>query len=270
VAGTFQRHAVAPVTLRLFFCQGWRAHFALFHWMRPSAFFPTVIGVPAVQLVWFVYLGRYLGTHPASYYAVGNALDACATAGLFAPAFSVQNERIGGTLTAVLASPANRAVMFAGRLVPAVLFGFLTSAVMLVLGMTIAGVDIPPGTLVPLAAAMLTTAASCSAFGLIIGAVGLRTREAAFMANFTMYAMLLLCGINLPVSQLPVGLRVLGEVMPTTQSIEAARRALAGTPGVAGLLGWELLKAAVLLLVALGLLRFFERASRAGAALDGA
>lgn len=270
MAGTVQRHAVAAVTLRLFFCQGWRAHFALFHWMRPSAFFPTVLGVPAVQLIWFVYLGRYLGTHPPAYYAVGNALDACATAGLFAPAMSVQNERVGGTLTPVLASPANRGVMFAGRLVPAVLFGFLTTAVMLALGVVWAGVEIPAAAVPAVLAAMLVTATSCSAFGLVIGAVGLRTREATFMANFAMYAMLLLCGINLPLSRLPIGLRVLGEVLPMTQSIEAARRALAGTSGVAGLLGWELLKAAVLLLLALALLRLFERAARAGATLDAA
>jgi ABC-2 type transport system permease protein len=256
--------------VRLFFVQGWRAHFALFHWMRPSAFFPTVLGVPAVQLIWFVYLGRYLGTHPPAYYAVGNALDACATAGLFAPALSVQNERIGGTLTPVLASPANRAVMFAGRLVPAVLFGFLTTAVMLGLGVAVGGVEIPLRAVPSVLGAMLATAASCSAFGLVIGAVGLRTREAAFMANFAMYSMLLLCGVNLPLSGLPAGLRCVGELLPMTQGIEAARRALAGTPGVTGLLGWELLKAIALLLIALTLLHLFERASRAGATLENA
>ena len=59
------------------------------------------------------------GNPPVGFYAVGNAVHACAMAGLFAPAMTVSGERTGSTLNAVLATPANRAVMFAGRLVPA-------------------------------------------------------------------------------------------------------------------------------------------------------
>ena len=43
----------------------------------PTLIVTTVIGVPACQLVWFVHVGRYLGTHPVEYYAVGNAVHAC-------------------------------------------------------------------------------------------------------------------------------------------------------------------------------------------------
>ncbi|MDR3082260.1 MAG: ABC transporter permease, partial [Streptomyces sp.] len=69
MAGPIRRNALAAVNPRLLFVAGWRSHMALFSWMRPSAFVPTVLGVPLVQLLWFVHLGRYTGVHPASYYA---------------------------------------------------------------------------------------------------------------------------------------------------------------------------------------------------------
>ncbi|WP_329563625.1 ABC transporter permease [Kitasatospora sp. NBC_01266] len=270
MAGTLQRHPGAAVTPRLFFVAGWRSHLALFRWMRPSAFIPTVLGVPVVQLIWFVHLGHYLGSYPTEYYVVGNALNACAMAGLFAPAMSIQGERMSGTLTAVLATPANRAVMFGGRIGPAVLIGALTSAVMLALGTALGWLRIPPAALPQLALAVLVTALSCSACGLVIGAVALRTREATFLANVVLYAMLLVCGVNIPLDRLPGWLAAIGELVPMSQGIEAARRALSQSPGVPGLLGWELLKAAMLVLLALFVLRLLEKLSREQAGLDDA
>ncbi len=266
--GALQRHAGPAVTLRLFLVAGWRSHLALFRWLRPSAFIPTVIGVPVVQLIWFAHLGRYLGTHPVAYYVVGNALISCAMAGLFAPSMSIQGERHSGTLNALLASPANRAVMFSGRIVPAVLIGASTSTLMLAFGVALGWVVVPAAALPGLTAAVLVTALSCGACGLVIGAIGLRTREATFVSNVVLYALLLLCGVNIPLDRLPGWLALVGHAMPMTQGIEAARRALAEQSGVAGLLGWELSKAAGYLLLGLLLLRLLERMSRASATLD--
>lgn len=268
MASTLQRNTGTSVTLRLFFVAGWRSHMALFRWMRPSAFLPTVIGVPTVQLIWFVYLGHYVGTHPVAYYAVGNALHACAIAGLFAPAMSIQGERFGGTLTAVLATPARRGVMFLGRVVPAVLIGFLTSVVILALGTVVAEVELPWVRIPQLAGAVLVTATSCSAFGLLIGAIGLRTREAILIANLTSYLMLLVGGVNVPLASLPNWLQAVGQLMPMTHGIQAARDVIAGTAGSGELILLELLKALVYLGIALVMLRTLEQSSRRHAVLD--
>jgi ABC-2 type transport system permease protein len=257
-------------TARLFFVAGWRSHRALFRWMRPSAFIPTVIGVPAMQLIWFVHLGRYLGAQPPSYYAIGNALHASAMAGLFAPAFSVTGERSFGTLPAVLATPANRTVLFAGRVVPAIAIGCLTSALMLGLGAAVADVRLPAEQIGPLLAALLATASSCSAFGLIIGAIGLVTRESTLVANLTLYLLLLLCGVNIPSAILPTWAAALGRMLPTAHGIEAARRVLDGGGGVAELVALEALKALAYLAVAIVGLQALEHSSRKRAHLEQA
>jgi ABC-2 type transport system permease protein len=255
---------------RLFVVAGWRSHRALFRWSRPSAFIPTVLGIPAVQLLWFVHLGRYIGTEPVSYYAVGNSVHGCAMAGLFAPSMSVQGERMAGTLTAVLASPAHRAIMFAGRIIPAVVIGSMTSAIMLGLAVGVAGVDITASALPLLAASVLVTAVSCSACGLVIGGIGLLTREATIIANLVLYTMLLLCGVNVPVSRLPAWLQPLCQVMPMSHGLEAARRSVVGRGGVLGPLALEALVGSGFVVLALVLLHVLERSSRRRATLDTA
>lgn len=269
MAGALPRHAASALAgARIFFVAGWRSNLALFQWMTPSALATTVVGVPACQLLWFVHLGRYLGDQPVAFYAVGNAVHACAMAGLFAPAMTVQGERTGATLHALLASPANRPLLFAGRIVPPLLLGAATTAVMLGLGRVVAGVDVPADRWPLLAATLLATAASCSAFGLVLGAVALRTREALMLANLVLYVMLLLCGVNLPASSLPGAVEALGRMLPLTHGIDAARRLVEGEDGVAGLVAAELVKAAAYLVVAIGLLHLLERRSRAHATLD--
>ena len=275
MVGALERHLAAALgDVRIFFVAGWRSNLALFQWMTPSALATTVVGVPACQLVWFVHLGRYLGSHPVGFYAVGNAVHACAMAGLFAPAMTVYGERSGATLNALLATPANRTVLFAGRIVPPLLLGAATTAVMLGLGTVVADIEIPADRLPLLAATLLATAASCSAFGLVLGAVALRTREALLLANLVLYVMLLVCGVNLPRSSLPGPVEAVGRLLPLTHGVEAARRALdgggggGGGGGVAGLVAVELLKAGVYLLIAVGVLRLLEHQSRAHATLD--
>lgn len=269
MAGTLERHAAAAVgNIRIFFVAGWRTNLALFRWLTPSLIATTLIGVPACQLVWFVHLGRYLGTHPVEYYAVGNAVHACAMAGLFAPAMTVSGERTGLTLNTLLATPANRAVMFAGRVVPPLLMGAATTVVMLGLGTVVAGVNLPAGRLPLLVCTLLVTAASCSAFGLVLGAIALRTRDTLVLANLVLYVMLLLCGVNLPRSDLPSAMATAGGLLPLTHGIEAARRTLDGAGGTAGLLAAEVLKGALYMVVAVAVLRVLERQSRRQATLD--
>lgn len=270
MARALERHTAPALVgdLRIFFLAGWRTNQALFQWMTPTLIVTTVIGVPACQLVWFVHVGRYLGTHPVEYYAVGNAVHACAMAGLFAPAMTVSGERTGLTLTALLATPANRAVMFAGRVVPPLVLGTATTIVMLAFGTLVAGVHVPADRVAALLGTLVVTSASCSAFGLVLGAIALRTRDALVLANLVLYLMLLLCGVNIERSVLPDPVATIGGLLPLTHGIEATRRVLDGSGGAAGLVAVEAVKGAAYVLAAVALLRVLERSSRRHATLD--
>ncbi len=66
----------------------------------------------------------------------------------------------------------------------------------------------PPLSSVPrLALIVLVTTTSCTAFGLAIGALGLRLRDSFMVSNPAYFLMLLLCGVNVPLHVLPAGSR---------------------------------------------------------------
>src|SRR5262249_60406866 len=46
-------------SLRVFFIGGLISYRALFNWIRPWIYIPTMLGAPLFQILFFTYLGRY-------------------------------------------------------------------------------------------------------------------------------------------------------------------------------------------------------------------
>jgi ABC-2 type transport system permease protein len=65
--------------LRIFFVGGVISFRALFNWIKPSLYIPTMLGSPIFQIVFFTYLGRYAHTGEGdAFFIVGNAVQVCA------------------------------------------------------------------------------------------------------------------------------------------------------------------------------------------------
>jgi ABC-2 type transport system permease protein len=103
-------------------------------------------------------------------------------------------------------------------------------------------------------------------------ALGLRVREVAVLSNVIFGVLLVFCGVNVAVSDLPGWMQPISNALPLTHGIEAARRLADGAAvgGVAGLLGVELAIGAAYMALGYGMLRFFETMSRRHATLDRA
>jgi ABC-2 type transport system permease protein len=99
--------------LRIFFVGGAISFRALFSWIRPSIYIPTLLLGPTTQIVFFAYLGRTAHLKSDSWFVVGNAVQSASLAALFGMGFAIDGERWTQTLSAVLATPANRAALFA-------------------------------------------------------------------------------------------------------------------------------------------------------------
>ncbi|MEJ7569067.1 MAG: ABC transporter permease [Gaiellaceae bacterium] len=214
--------------VRVFFFGGAFAYRALFNWIHPAMFIPALIGLPLFQIVFFVYLGRSNGQEPDSFFIVGNAVQSCAMASVYGAVMVIANDRLFGTLPFVVASPANRFALFFGRAAPLVVNGLLIS----VFGFLVSRVlfDYRPvsSALPELFFVLVIVVASCTAFGLVLGTAGLRAREPILVASLTYSLMLLLCGVNVPVDQLPAGLEAVGRILPLTHGIAAARELATG------------------------------------------
>jgi ABC-2 type transport system permease protein len=99
---------------------------------------------------------------------------------------------------------------------------------------------------------------------MLIGSIGLRARDVFFGANLVYFLMLLVCGVNIDVDELPGWLEAIGRAVPLTHGIEAARRVVDGESlgDVGGLVATEATIGVVYVSFAYALFRFFEREGR--------
>ena len=256
--------------LGVFFVGGSIAYRGLFNWIRPATYIPTMLGAPLFQLIFFTKLGQYAHAESRDFYIVGNSIQACAMSSVYGMTMSVANERWFGTLGPLFASPANRAAVFLGRGMPVLANGLLVSAFTFGAGVVLLGFRPSLGSVPALTLIVVVTTLSCTAFGMLLGSIGLRAKDFWFAANLSYFLMLLFCGVNIPLSTLPGWMSAISRILPLTHGIEAARKVAAGATlgDTAGLIGTELLVAACYALAGLLLFRVLERESRRSAVLD--
>ena len=255
---------------RIFWYGGLMSYGMLFNWARPTIYIPTLIGGPTFQLFFFAALGSYATDRSPAYFAIGNAVQVSVLAGVFGMTMAIANERWFGTLPAILATPANRAALFAGRFLPFVANGLLVSIYALIIGIIFLGVRLEMSSLAVVGLALLTTVFSCTAIGALQGAISLRLRDGLFGANMIMMGILLFCGVNIPLAELPGWMQVVGQLLPFTHGLQAVREAAegAGLQQVGGLIGIEFLIGCAYAVVAFGLFSLLERSARQNATLD--
>lgn len=256
--------------LRIFFIGGVIAYRGLFNWIRPAMYIPTMLIGPIFQILFFAYLGRYSGLKDDAFFVVGNAVQASAMSAVFAGTMTIANERSYQTLSPLLATPANRFAIFMGRALPVLGSGLVVSAWGFLMGRLLLDFHPPPSSIPGLAVVTVVSVASCTAFGLTIGSIGMRARDVFMSANIAYYVMWLLCGVNIPLDALPGWLAQIGRLMPLTHGIAAAREIAAGASlsSVSGLVWTELGVGAAYATIAFTLVRWFEYEGRRRASLE--
>jgi ABC-2 type transport system permease protein len=257
-------------SLRLFFVGGLTSYRALFYWLSPTIYIPSLLVAPIFQILLFAYIGRSAGLQSDTFYVTGNAIQYAAIPCLFAMSQLVSGERYQNTLSAILVSPAKRIPLFFGRALPVMGNAAFVSAFSFAAGCLILGVRLPAGSIPGLAAVILVAAFSCTGLGLINAAISLRVRENAVLSNVIFGFLLIFTGANVPIAELPNWMQDISHVIPLTHAIEASRELASGASfaSVTDLLGTELAIGITYLAVGLVLLRFFEWQGRKHATLE--
>jgi ABC-2 type transport system permease protein len=247
-------------SVRIFFVGGLISYRALFGWLSPWVFIPSLLVAPVFQILLFVYIGRSAELESDEFYVIGNALQYASIPCLFATTHVIAGERFQQTLGYVLVTPARRLPLFLGRALPVVVNGFFVAAFALIVGGWIVGVSIPASAWAPIALVAMVCALSCTGLGLVNAALGFVFRETAVLSNIIFGILLVLAGANVPLDDLPSWLRPVSEILPFTHGIEAARQLADGeTLGdVAGLIGAELLVGLVYGVLGYTLIRLME------------
>jgi ABC-2 type transport system permease protein len=259
-------------SLRVFFIGGLTSYRALFYWLTPFIYVPSLLVAPIFQILLFVYIGRSAGLESDEFYVIGNALQYAAIPCIFAMGFAIGGERFQKTLGYILVSPARRLPLFLGRALPVILNGAFVAAFSLTVGALLLGIDVPASAYGPLAVVVLVTAFSCTGLGLINAALGLRIRETAVLANIIFGLLLIFTGANVPLDELPGWMQAISNVVPLTHGIEAARLLADGASlgAVDRLIAQEALVGIAYGVIGYSLLRFMEWQSRISATLETA
>lgn len=260
-------------SLRILILGGLFSYRALFGWLSPWVAVPTFLVAPIAQILLFAYLGRSAGLADDGFYVVGNALLYSAIPCVFAMGNTIGGERQQQTLELLLATPARRTPLFLGRALPVIVNGFLVSGFALVAGAAILHVRLPLHAAGGLVLALAVSAYSCTGIGLVTAALALRVRETAVLANVVYGVLLVFCGVNVPLRDLPHWMANIAPWLPLTHGIRAAQHLLtrtgaAGAPRVSWDLAVELGVGSAYLVMGLIALRLLETESRHRASLS--
>jgi ABC-2 type transport system permease protein len=253
-------------SLRIALHGGVLAFRALFEWLSPVVFVTVMVLTPLLQVLFFTSFGPAFSDLEPSFFAVGNALQVSAMAGVYGVSQTIANERLFGAINNIFVTPAGRVALYAGRAIPHLVIGALTSVVGLVIAVAVTGMSAPVdrwGGLLPL---VLVTTASCSAVGMLFGALGLMGRDTTITGNLAYFAILLLSGATVPLGQLPEPVAVLSHALPMTNGVSGLRHLLAVGPDgyFWSRLGWEAVVGLAWISLTMLLLRWIEQRARRG------
>lgn len=257
---------------RVFWSSAVLAKNALFAWLNPAMWATQLFFMSLFQIAFFVYVATYIQNPEigVAYVAVGNALQSVAYVSIFAVCNITGEEKEQGTIQNILVSPANRFSIFVGRAMFQIMNGLATVTIAFVYAAFVFGVDFSQADIPALALTVLVTTFAMTGFGLMLSSLGLYLRTSMIIANIFLFAGLLLCGVNFPISYLPSWLQPLSYAIPMTYGTEAARMAVSGS-GLAEI-GQPLLLCALVgfiaILIGYWLMMTFERISRSKGTLE--
>ncbi len=138
-------------------------------------------------------------------------------------AIVVTFERRIGALERLLLAPVRLPALLAGKVLGGMVFGLATTVVVLVVALLVWGGQGINWLL--LAVAMVLSAAAFAALGVLVSVAVQEVFEAQTLANMFRFPMMFLSGVFVPLSSLPLGLRIVARVLPLTYAVEALQAA---------------------------------------------
>lgn len=256
--------------LRVFFSSALFSYKAQFSWLYPPMWLAMKLVMSLSQMAFFVFVGQFLisaGNAPSdiiAYIAIGNALQAMSWNTVFSVINITSHDKWDGTLPLVLATPAHRLPLFVGRAMIHVFDGMLSVAISFTYAAFLFGVNLANADPLALVVVVFLTAFSMTGFGLLVGGFSFYFREPLVFANIFTFILLIFCGVNFPVQQLPETIQPISYIFPLTYGVDAGRRAIAGAtlPDVAPTLGLMLAIGFASIILGYIFFRSFERLAR--------
>ncbi len=154
-------------------------------------------------------------------------------------AVTITFERSGRSFERLLLAPISTDIMVLAKIAGTILFGIFNAFVPVIFASFF--IDFSMVNWAPLLFAVLMIAATSALMGLMIAVSAEQVFEAQTFSNFFRFPMLFLCGLFIPISNLPVFLRPLSYCLPLTYGTDILKGAITGTNILSPLLSFGML-----------------------------
>lgn len=258
-------------TIARFFRQSILSFKSLFGWLDPKIYVLVKVVNPVFMIMFFSLLAKYsFGVDDVTPWVIGNSFLLCTYNAIFGVGNVLAIERFFGTLKIVIASPANKFLVFVGRAFMHIIDAVITVLIGLVAGALIFGVSFK-GINFPLFALNIFIAMfAATGFGLMIGSFGLWIRDMNLLMNTAALGLLALTGANFPIEMFPNIVQKISYSLPVTRSIKAASLIMDGgsTDTIYRLMSQEIIVGIIYTIFGYILLKVMERIAKNTASLD--
>lgn len=250
--------------IRLFASNAVFSFKAQFNWLYPPMWITMKFVLTLSQMAFFVFVGQFAQPSMIAYIAIGNAIQTMSWNTVFSVINITGQDKWGGTLPLLLATPAPRLPVFVGRAMIHVFDGMLSVAISFAFAAFLFGVNLGSTNVLTLVAVVFLTSFTMSGFGLLIGGFSFHFRNPMVFANIFTFILLIFCGVNFPVSALPQLLQPVSYIFPLTYGIAAGRQAITGATliDVSLLLGQMLIVGFIAIILGYAFFRLFENMAR--------
>jgi ABC-2 type transport system permease protein len=181
------------------------------------------------QVSFFSLIGRLLHSQQETrYLLIGNTVDVVSMVAIFA-CVSAAWERQSGTLPLLLASPSSLFTVFVGRCVNWFFDGIACTAVSMLLLGPIFNVSMPWLRILFVIPIIACIGGSTYFLGLALAGIVLRRLHFRnLVAGLAYLSLMLICGVEVPVTFLPKPAQYLADILPLTHGLAAIRILIQG------------------------------------------
>lgn len=256
--------------VRIYFAEAWLSYQGRFAITSPFGYIAAKLGFPFFLMLFFIFMGKYVGFSDPLYIVIGNILLIPASSSMGGVTLAIGDERQWGTLSYVLGSPAPRSPVFMGRAFYYIVDGFVTALLGFFIVAVIFGLDLSSVNIVLLMTCSLLVAVTSSGLGFLFGSISLVTRDGWMILSTFLSFLYILVGVNFPVTSLPLTLQKLSWGLPLTRGIMAARLVMEGEGWLAikSLIAGEALVGLIYIFIGYLFFTFLERRSMQSGTLD--
>jgi ABC-2 type transport system permease protein len=169
----------------------------------------TITGANGVKVSFAAYFTPSIG--------IFGLVTACYTATIFA----IATARDRGIIKRVMGTPLPTSIYLASWGIAAIMTGFVSVALLVVIGLLAFSVSIDPA-LIPAAVVIVLLGGTClSALGLAVSSFVRKAESAPMVANLTMFPVVFLSGVFFPISEAPDWLQKAADVFPVAHLVDA-------------------------------------------------